>query len=75
MVLECKPILFPFIPILTFSQRNDIPSNVKDATSSSEIDTGSWGIPTAAYPSSGCDIEKHFPPQNLILLTTLCGVW
>jgi len=57
------------------SQRPDIPDNIKNADSSSNIDTTPWGIPTAAYPAAGCNITRYFPPQNLVLLTSLCGVW
>jgi len=56
-------------------QRPDIPDNVKQSTSISTIDTTVWGLPTAAYPASACNITQFFPPQNLVLLTTLCGVW
>jgi len=58
-----------------FFSRPDIPANIQQATTSSQIDTSTWGIPTANYPNTTCDIQKHFPPQELILLTTLCGVW
>ncbi|KAF8801580.1 hypothetical protein BYT27DRAFT_7198151 [Phlegmacium glaucopus] len=58
-----------------FFSRPDIPANLRQATTSSQIDTTTWGIPTAAYPNSACDMKTFFPPQQLVLLTTLCGVW
>ncbi|CAA7259416.1 unnamed protein product [Cyclocybe aegerita] len=58
-----------------FWSRNDIPENIRSATSASQIDTTSWGIPTAAYPAVSCNMTEFFPPQTLVLLTTLCGVW
>jgi hypothetical protein len=58
-----------------FFSRPNIPTNIQQATTSSTIDTSTWGIPTAAYPNSTCDMQKFFPPQQLVLLTTLCGVW
>ncbi|KIJ97255.1 glycoside hydrolase family 16 protein [Laccaria amethystina LaAM-08-1] len=58
-----------------FWSRADVPSSITTATSTSTMDTTSWGLPTAAYPASGCNITQYFPPQNLVLLTTLCGVW
>jgi hypothetical protein len=61
--------------LLFFWQRPDIPSNLKNATSSSKIDTGLWGIPTAAYPSTACNFSYYFPPQNMVVDTTLCGGW
>jgi len=32
-----------------------------------------WGTPAAWFPSSHCDIAKHFFEHSLILDTTLCG--
>ncbi|TEB32167.1 hypothetical protein FA13DRAFT_1754582 [Coprinellus micaceus] len=58
-----------------FFSRPDVPENLGSATPSSSIDVGTWGPPTAAYPPGRCDLENYFPPQNLVLLTTLCGVW
>jgi len=39
------------------------------------MDPATWGIPSAAYPSSTCNITELFPPQQLVLVTTLCGSW
>ncbi|PPQ92756.1 hypothetical protein CVT25_003865 [Psilocybe cyanescens] len=58
-----------------FWGRADIPDNLKTATSTSNIDVTNWGLPTAAYPASTCNMTQYFPPQNLVLLTTLCGHW
>ncbi|KDR84432.1 hypothetical protein GALMADRAFT_237298 [Galerina marginata CBS 339.88] len=58
-----------------FFGRAELPDNLKSATSSSAMDISTWGLPTAAYPTAGCNIDHFFPPQNLVLLTTLCGVW
>ncbi|KIM38749.1 glycoside hydrolase family 16 protein [Hebeloma cylindrosporum] len=58
-----------------FWSRPDIPDNVKLSTSTSTIDTAVWGLPSSSYPATACNITKYFPPQNLVLLTTLCGVW
>ncbi|KAF8871386.1 concanavalin A-like lectin/glucanase domain-containing protein [Gymnopilus junonius] len=55
-----------------FWSRADIPDDIASATSSSTMDPSSWGTPSASYPSSACDFEQFFPPQNLVLLTTLC---
>lgn len=68
--LNCRPVY-----LNVFQQRPNVPDNIKNADSSSNMDTTPWGIPTAAYPAAGCDITKYFPPQNLVLLTSLCGVW
>lgn len=39
------------------------------------MNTTVWGIPTASYPSTACNFSYYFPPQNLVLVTTLCGAW
>lgn len=65
-----------FALILTlYPQRPDIPAVIQQATTSSQMDISTWGIPTASYPNSTCAMESFFPPQQLVLLTTLCGVW
>ncbi|EKM79808.1 hypothetical protein AGABI1DRAFT_38657 [Agaricus bisporus var. burnettii JB137-S8] len=58
-----------------FWSRPDVPENIKTSNNASSIDTVPWGIPTASYPADGCNISQYFTPQNLILLTTLCGNW
>jgi hypothetical protein len=39
------------------------------------MDTTTFGMPTASYPASACNITQYFEPQKLVLLITLCGVW
>ncbi|TFY52898.1 hypothetical protein EVJ58_g9752 [Rhodofomes roseus] len=56
-----------------FWSRANIPSSVSSATNS--IDTSDWGTPSAAFPSSSCDISEKFGPQSLVLDITLCGNW
>ncbi|KAH9886712.1 concanavalin A-like lectin/glucanase domain-containing protein [Cubamyces lactineus] len=56
-----------------FWSRDNVPSSVSSATNS--IDPSSWGTPSAAYPSSSCDINQFFTPQQLVLDITLCGNW
>lgn len=55
--------------------RPDIPASIKSATSTSNMDTTTFGMPSASYPASTCNITEYFAPQKLVLLTTLCGVW
>lgn len=50
-----------------------MPSSVSSATNS--IDVSSWGAPSAAYPSSSCDIGNYFTAQQLVIDITLCGDW
>ena len=59
----------------TLPQRPDIPEVIQQANTSSQMDISTWGIPTASYPNTTCNIRTHFPPQQLEILTTLCGLW
>lgn len=56
-----------------FWSRADVPASITTATTS--LDTSSWGAPSAAYPSSSCEIDKFFGPQQLVIDITLCGQW
>ncbi|KAK0230125.1 concanavalin A-like lectin/glucanase domain-containing protein [Armillaria fumosa] len=58
-----------------FWPRQNIPQSLTSATSTSNMDTTDWGLPSASYPSSGCDLQRLFKPQKLILDITLCGTW
>ncbi|TFK33283.1 hypothetical protein BDQ12DRAFT_691364, partial [Crucibulum laeve] len=58
-----------------FFSRPDIPDDIKNANSSGPVDTSKWGTPSSTYPATACNITQFFGPQQLILLTTLCGVW
>ncbi|KAI0764128.1 concanavalin A-like lectin/glucanase domain-containing protein [Irpex lacteus] len=56
-----------------FWDRHSIPSSIETATTS--LDISSWGSPSAAFPSSSCDITKHFGAQQIVIDITLCGTW
>ncbi|KAI0363232.1 hypothetical protein BV20DRAFT_1040025 [Pilatotrama ljubarskyi] len=56
-----------------FWTRDSVPSSLSSA--SDTIDTSSWGTPSAAYPSSSCNIAEFFTPQQLVIDITLCGNW
>jgi len=56
-----------------FWNRANLPSNLQNPGST--IDTSGWGAPSAAYPSSTCNISNYFTPQKLVLDVTLCGDW
>ncbi|TFK33299.1 concanavalin A-like lectin/glucanase domain-containing protein [Crucibulum laeve] len=58
-----------------FFSRPDVPASLSAANKDTPIDTTVWGLPTAAYPSTTCDFDTYFGQQQLILLTTLCGIW
>ncbi|KAH9913969.1 glycoside hydrolase family 16 protein [Epithele typhae] len=54
-----------------YFDRDAIPSDI----SSGSPDPSSWGTPTAFFPNTNCDIEKHFLNQSLIFDITICGDW
>ncbi|PCH43197.1 glycoside hydrolase family 16 protein [Wolfiporia cocos MD-104 SS10] len=56
-----------------FWNRADIPSDISSGANS--VDPSTWGEPSAAYPSSSCNISEYFVPQQLVLDITLCGNW
>ncbi|KAF9004230.1 hypothetical protein BDQ17DRAFT_1424676 [Cyathus striatus] len=58
-----------------FWSRSDSPDNIKNANSVSTMGMTSWGLPSSAYAASSCNITEMFEPQQLVLLTTLCGIW
>ncbi|KAF8635259.1 hypothetical protein AX15_000482 [Amanita polypyramis BW_CC] len=58
-----------------FWSRNNVPENIKSASSTSAIDTSAWGPPSAAFPSTTCDHSQYFTAQQLVFTTTLCGDW
>ncbi|KAF8054963.1 concanavalin A-like lectin/glucanase domain-containing protein [Lyophyllum atratum] len=55
--------------------RPQIPDIIKSATSTSNMDPAAFGMPSASYPATGCNITQFFGPQQFVLLTTLCGSW
>ncbi|KAJ3555376.1 hypothetical protein NM688_g2611 [Phlebia brevispora] len=56
-----------------FWPRTEIPPSI--STSNGSIDLIDWGTPSAAYPSSSCNITNYFGWQQLIIDITLCGQW
>ncbi|KAJ3570032.1 hypothetical protein NP233_g4669 [Leucocoprinus birnbaumii] len=58
-----------------FWSRPDVPPGISSATNTSTLDTTTWGMPSASYPASGCNITQFFTPQQLVIDITLCGVW
>ncbi|CAL1698331.1 unnamed protein product [Somion occarium] len=56
-----------------FWNRASVPTSITTATDS--IDISQWGAPSAAYPSSSCDIGKFFGAQQMVIDITLCGDW
>jgi len=52
-----------------FFERGSIPADVP----TDSPDPSGWGTPTAFYPSSTCDMQTYFTPQNLIIDIDICG--
>jgi hypothetical protein len=47
------------------------PDAVKNAAST--IDTSGFPMPNAWFPSTQCDLTKHFAAHNIVINLTLCG--
>ncbi|KAJ7258421.1 concanavalin A-like lectin/glucanase domain-containing protein, partial [Mycena haematopus] len=58
-----------------FWPRTAVPGSIGQATPNGTMSLTDWGIPSAAYPASGCNITEFFPAQQLIIDITLCGLW
>ncbi|KAF3199992.1 hypothetical protein TWF679_001119 [Orbilia oligospora] len=54
-----------------FFPRNRIPSGI----SIGKPEPSEWGIATADFPSTKCDINSHFKNHRLIINISLCGDW
>ncbi|KIK98984.1 glycoside hydrolase family 16 protein [Paxillus rubicundulus Ve08.2h10] len=54
-----------------FFERSQIPSTL--ANNESIIDTATFGTPVGNWPSTGCNVQEFFQPQQLIFDITLCG--
>merc|ERR1712093_107670 len=54
-----------------FFPRASIPADIAAGTP----DPSTWGTPSAAWPSTTCDMEEYFTEQNIIINITLCGAW
>ncbi|KAJ6257083.1 hypothetical protein Dda_7968 [Drechslerella dactyloides] len=68
-----------------FFPRSAIPPDVRTALTNDNKNTAakdggkpdpsSWGMATADFPSTGCDIDKHFKNHRIIINISLCGDW
>ncbi|TDL24661.1 hypothetical protein BD410DRAFT_786198 [Rickenella mellea] len=55
--------------------RGNIPASITGATSTSDIDLSDWGVPSASYPNTTCNMTENFQNQQLVMDITLCGDW
>ncbi|KAF7338906.1 GH16 domain-containing protein [Mycena sanguinolenta] len=68
-------VIFIDIELMTIRRRDihlvlaahGIPASVSQATPTTTMNLTDWGMPSAAYPASGCNITEFFPPQQLII--------
>lgn len=68
---SCFLVTAKYVP-----QRANVPTELQSSTSTSPItDLTTWGPPSAAYPSTACNIPEFFSAQNLVFDITLCGDW
>lgn len=51
--------------------RGSIPGDIRNNTP----DPTTWGSASADFPNTGCDIDKHFRNQSIIINISLCGDW
>ncbi|KAI0032609.1 glycoside hydrolase family 16 protein [Vararia minispora EC-137] len=58
-----------------FWSRPNIPASILQATSTSPIDVSDFGVPSASYPVSRCNIPQYFTAQQIVFDITLCGNW
>ena len=58
---------------ISIEQRANVPAGLTTETTS--VDPTTWGAPSAAYPSSSCDMGTYFGPQQVVIDVTLCGQW
>lgn len=56
-----------------FYLRQDWPESLRSLPD--QIDTDVFGVPLAAFGGDGCDVGKHFTPQQFIFDITFCGDW
>lgn len=56
-----------------FFARADIPAEISNG--SATPDPQRWGTPLADFPSTHCDIDKHFTNQSIIANIDVCGQW
>lgn len=54
-----------------FFPRGSIPSDINGPNP----DPSGWGTPSARFGGSGCDIDSHFKPQQIMFDITFCGDW
>jgi len=54
------------------SDLKDVPPDVSD-DGIGEINTDAWGIPTAYFPNTNCDIDEKFASLNIVISLTFCG--
>ncbi|KAJ8463021.1 hypothetical protein ONZ45_g17727 [Pleurotus djamor] len=60
-----------FIKVWFFSRTDEVPDDVRNG--GVVVNTDNWGPPTAFFPNTQCDIEKHFDEHYIVINLTFCG--
>jgi len=55
-----------------FWPRNSVTVPAEVMNGSGSINTDAWGVPTANFPNTSCDIASHFTDSNIIINLTFC---
>jgi hypothetical protein len=55
-----------------FWPRNSVTVPAEVVNGFGSINTDAWGVPTANFPNTACDIPSHFAPANIIINLTFC---
>ncbi|KAI9676425.1 MAG: hypothetical protein M1817_000582 [Caeruleum heppii] len=58
-----------------FFPRSSIPPSLDPSSPAPNPDPSTFGTPLADYPSTDCDINKHFRNQSIVANVDLCGTW
>lgn len=65
--------------LVTGGQSLDTSTLVRDLAilENNRLTADSWmqGEPTATFPNTSCDFEKHFAAHNIVINLALCGDW
>jgi hypothetical protein len=61
------------IKVWFWPRNGGIPFDVQSGADS--VNPDDWGTPTAYFPNSKCDIDRHFAAQFIVINLTFCGDW
>ncbi|KAF8152572.1 glycoside hydrolase family 16 protein [Crassisporium funariophilum] len=63
-----------YIKVWFWARNNaNVPAEVKNGAASTN--PNNWGVATAYFPNTSCNIPQFFAEHNIIINLTLCGDW